>query len=160
MAVSKHVSLPSSFSQGDPPSSFQRLMDKVCKGLPFVTTYLDDVLIHSATEEEHEKHLQTVFHRFSQAGLTLRGQKCHIGVSQVTYLGHVFSSQGMEPDPQKLAAVSNWTTPTDISTLRSFLGLASYYHRYIHRFAAIAAPLHHLTLKGVAFHQSPCPLIS
>ena len=140
------------FGLSGAPSSFQRLMDKVCRGLPFVTTYLDDVLVHSTTEKEHEQHLREVFQRLSKAGLTLRGKKCRIGRSQVAYLGHVFSSKGMEPDPQKISAVQSWEVPTDASSLHSFLGLTSYYRRYIHQFADIAAPLYNLTSKGVAFH--------
>ena len=126
-------------------------MDSICRDLPFVTTYLDDVLIHSPTIQEHEQHLKTVFERFKSAGLTLRGGKCNIGVKEVKYLGHVFSEKGMEPDPQKTSAVRDWPTPVDVSNLRSFLGLASYYRRYIHQFAEIAGPLHHLTNKGVPF---------
>ena len=141
-----------SFGLSGAPASFQRLMDKVCLGLPFVTTYLDDVLVHSANDEDHVKHLQEVFQRLSQAGLTLRGKKCRFGMSQVAYLGHMFSPEGMEPDPQKISAGREWITPTDVSDLCSFLGLASYYCRYIQGFEDIAAPLHHLTSKGVAFH--------
>ena len=72
-------------------------------------------------------------------------------MSQVAYLGHLFSSEGMEPDPQKISAVKEWNTPTDVSSLLSFLGLACCYRRYIQGFADIAAPLHRLTSKGVAF---------
>ena len=72
----------------------------------------------------------------------------------VKYLGHVFSSKGMEPDPSKTSAVCDWPAPPDASNLGSFLGLASYYRRYIHRFAEIAAPLHQLTNKGVQFEWS------
>ena len=133
------------FGLSGAPSSFQRLMDKVCRRLPFVTTYLDNLLVHSANDEDHDKHLQEVFQHLTQAGLTLRGKKCHICMSEVAYLGHVFSSEGMKPDPQKISAVKVWNTPTDVSGLRSFLGLASYYRQYIQRFKDIAAPLHHLT---------------
>ena len=139
------------FGLAGAPASFQRLMDSICRDLPFVTTYLDDVLIHSSTIQEHEQHLKTIFERFKSAGLTLRGGKCNIGVKEVKYLGHVFSEKGMEPDPQKTSAVRDWPTPVDVSNLRSFLGLASYYRRYIHQFAEIAGPLHHLTNKGVPF---------
>ena len=139
------------FGLSGAPASFQRLMDALFRDLSFVTTYLDDVLIHSRTVEEHKEHLRVVFNRIESAGLTLHGSKCIIGMYQVKYLGHVFSSKGMEPDPSKTSAVCDWPTPSDTSNLRSFLGLASYYRRYIHRFSEIAAPLHQLTNKGVTF---------
>ncbi|KAL5491894.1 hypothetical protein EMCRGX_G017263 [Ephydatia muelleri] len=111
------------------PGSFQRLMDKVLRGLNFVTTYLDDVLVHSKTKDEHIKHLNAVFSRLKNAGLTLRGSKCHIGHDKVYYLGHVFSEQGMRPDEGKVRVVKEWPTPNNPSEVRQFLGLASYYRR-------------------------------
>ena len=133
------------------PGSFQRLMDKVLRGLNFVTTYLDDVLVHSKTKDEHIKHLNVVFSRLKNAGLTLRGSKCHIGHDKVYYLGHVFSEQGMRPDEGKVRVVKEWPTPKNPSEVRQFLGLASYYRRYIQSFATIAASLHELTQKDVSF---------
>ena len=84
------------------PSMFQRLMDVVMRGLPFVTTYIDYVLIHSANEELHKSHLEQAFQLLREAGLTLRGSKCRIGMAQVTYLGHTFSRAGMLPDSSKV----------------------------------------------------------
>eukprot|EP00731_Ephydatia_muelleri_P030634 Em0022g148a len=133
------------------PGSFQRLMDKVLRGLNFVTTYLDDVLVHSKSKDEHIKHLNVVFSRLKNAGLTLRGSKCHIGHDKVYYLGHVFSEQGMRPDEGKVRVVKEWPTPKNPSEVRQFLGLASYYRRYIQSFATIAASLHELTQKDVSF---------
>eukprot|EP00731_Ephydatia_muelleri_P024924 Em0017g7a len=133
------------------PGSFQRLMDKVLHGLNFVTTYLDDVLVHSKSKDEHIKHLNVVFSRLKNGGLTLRGSKCHIGHDKVYYLGHVFSEQGMRPDEGKVRVVKEWPTPKNPSEVRQFLGLASYYRRYIQSFATIAASLHELTQKDVSF---------
>ena len=115
------------FGLAGAPASFWQLMNTIFRDLPFVTTYLDDVLIHSPTTQEHEQHLKIVFERFESARLTLRGSKCNIGVQEVKYLGHVFSQKGMEPDPQKISAVCDWATPADVSNLRSFLGFASYF---------------------------------
>ena len=126
-------------------------MDQICRDLPFATTYLDDLLIHSRTLEEHKDHLHILFECLSQAGLTLRGDKCTIGLTKVKYLGHLFSAKGMEPDHQKIAAVYDWDIPKNVSELKSFLGLASYYRRYICQFADIAAPLNNLTNKAVSF---------
>ena len=126
-------------------------MDTVLRGLPFILIYLDDILIHSRTLQLHMEHLRIVFERLSAAGLTLRGRKCHIGLPRVSYLGHVFSGKGMEPDTHKLKAITSWPIPTELSGVRKFLGLASYYRRYIPRFSEIAEPLSALTRKGATF---------
>lgn len=137
------------------PSSFQRMMDKIFRDLPFVSNYIDDLLIHSTDEISHKQHLEEVFHRLQEVGLTLRGEKCRIGLSQVTYLGHVFSASGMTPDEEKVKAVQSWPIPNSVTAVRCFLGLASYYRRYINRFADVAAPLHNLTQTGTPFQWSP-----
>ena len=139
------------FGLAGAPSSFQRLMNQIFRGLPFVTTYIDDVLIHSANEKEHVDHLRQVFQRLRDAGLTLRGRKCHIAMRQVRYLGHVFSASGMSPDQEKVQAVREWPIPTNATEVRQFLGLASYYRRYIHQFANIAKSLNTLTQKMTPF---------
>ena len=139
------------FGLAGAPSSFQRLMNQIFRGLPFVTTYIDDVLVHSADGEEHVDHLKQVFQRLREAGLTLRGWKCHIAMPKVVYLGHVFSASGMAPDHRKIVAVQEWPIPTNATEVRQFLGLASYYRRYIHQFADIAKPLNALTQKATAF---------
>ena len=102
----------------------------------------------------YKEHLQEVFNRILEAGLTLRGQKCKLGLSEVKYLGHVFSAAGMQPDPEKVSVIRNWPTPTNVAEVRQFLGLASYYRRYISQFAQIAAPLHQLTCKNSIFQWS------
>ena len=99
------------------PSSFQQLMDLVFYGLPFVTTYIDDVLIHSSSEMQHKEHFQIVFQHLLEAGLTLRGRKCQIGTSKVSYLEHIFTGAGMQPDSKKVSSVQDWPTPTDVTTL-------------------------------------------
>ena len=139
------------FGLSGAPSSFQRLMDKTLQDLSFVTIYLDDILVHSKNEETHKEHLEIVFKRLSEAGLTLRGAKCHIGMTTVQYLGHVFSAGGMSPDPKKVQVVLDWPTPTSATEVRQFLGLVSYYRRYIQHFANIAAPLYCLTQAGTTF---------
>ena len=142
------------FGLSGAPSSFQRVMDTIFRGLPFVTKYIDDVLVHSANMVKHRDHLHQVFQRLHQAGLTLRGNKCCIGMKEVPYLGHIFSGKGMSPDPAKVKAVLDWPIPTDVTEVHKFLGLASYYRRYIAQFSDIAAPLHKLTQKGESFSWS------
>ena len=123
--------------------------------MSFVTTYLDDILIHSKTEAEHVGHLAVVLSRLKDAGLTLRGHKCKIGLTKVHSLGHVFTTEGMAPDTGKVQAVKDWPVLSDASEVRQFLELASYYRRYVLNFANIAAPLHQLTEKGTMYSWTP-----
>lgn len=132
------------------PGSFQRLMDHILRGLPFVSKYIDDILIHSPTMEAHLHHLRQVLEKLREAGLTL-GCKYKIGLPRVYYLGHVFTKSGMTPDHNKIKAVKDWPQPKDASEVRQFLGLASYYRRYIEKFSDVAVPLSGLTQKGAAF---------
>ena len=121
-------------------------MDKLFQGLSFITTYLDDILVHSCDVTSHMEHLRIVFQRLLDAGLMLRGKKCHLGMSEVSYLGHIFSARGMAPDPNK---VKEWPTLTSWWDVKSFISLASYYRRYILQFANT---LHQLMQKNISFH--------
>ena len=99
----------------------------------------------------HILHLREIFTRLRQANLTLRGNKCCLAKSSVRYLGYIFSSEGMLPDPSKISAVRDWPQPTDVSKLRQFLGLASYYRKFVNKFGEIASPLYRLLEKDVQY---------
>ena len=99
---------------------------------------------------ECRRHLQEVFERLWKAGLRLKSKKCLLLCEEVPYLGHVVSSSGIRPDPAKIEKVRSYPTPTDSTKVRQFSGLASYYRRFISRFAKVAHPLHALTKKDTA----------
>ena len=136
------------------PSSFARLLSLVLGDLApaDAVSYFDDILVFSDNFDMHLGRLEKVFRRLSAANLTLNLSKCKFFQSEITYLGHVVSSDGISPDPEKVSKVKDWPVPMNEKALSQFLGLATYFKRYISDFAAIAAPLHHLTRKGVEFH--------
>ncbi|KAL7838997.1 hypothetical protein SRHO_G00256550 [Serrasalmus rhombeus] len=101
------------------------------------------------------QHLREVFQRFRSAGLKLKPSKCHLACSSVTFLGHQVSSAGVRPDPSNTEKVASWPVPHSATEVRAFLGLCSYYRRFIKHFSHIAEPLHRLTHKGVLFEWSP-----
>ena len=135
------------------PATFQRLMETVFSGLArdkcFI--YLDDVLVVGQTFEEHLSNLREVFTRLKEAGLKLKPSNCHLAKPQVTYLGYVVFKQGITADPSKVTAVREFPIPKGVRDLRSFLGLASYYRRFIPGFSRVAGPLFALTHKGNEF---------
>ena len=106
--------------------------------------------------DEHLEQVREVFKWFCQAGLKLKPSKCFLLRPRVPYLGHVISAEGVSTDPAKIEAVEQWPVPSKVTNVRSFLGLASYYQRFIQNFAEIAAPLHRLTAKTTEkFKWSP-----
>ncbi|KAL6466207.1 hypothetical protein MHYP_G00263400 [Metynnis hypsauchen] len=138
------------------PPSFQRLMELVLCGLHWdiCLIYLDDIIVYSTDFSQHLQHLKEVFQRFRAAGLKLKPSKCHLARSSVTFLGHHISSAGIRPDPANIEKVSSWPVPHSATEVRAFLGLCSYYRRFIRQFSHIAEPLHRLTHKGVVFEWS------
>ena len=135
------------------PATFQQLMQVVLAGLEWKCcfVYLDDILVCSKTFEEHMEHLRLVFVKLRLAGLTLKPKKCCFLREEVQYLGHVISKRGILPDPEKTQKVHEFPTPTDVTRVRQFLGLASYYRRFVPGFARIPNSLHYLTKKDVPF---------
>ena len=140
------------FGLANAPATFQRLMEVVLHGLvrEVCLVYLDDIVVVGASWEEHLTNLVRVLDRIQSAGLKLKPQKCKFAQTEVEYLGHV-SADGVMTDPAKLQAVRDFPTPTNVKCLRSFLGLASYYRRFVPNFARVAGVLHALTKKGVPF---------
>jgi len=116
-----------------------------------VDNYVDDCIVFSKDMHTHIKDLRRVLSRLSAAGLTLRGSKCFLGKSKTTHLGFEYSADGVAPTAEKTKAISTWPVPRNIKDLRSFLGLANFYRRFVPQFAHIAGPLNTLTGKNVPF---------
>lgn len=134
------------FGLTNAPATFQRLMERTMGELNLreCLIYLDDVIIFSRSVEEHLDRLNKVFERLEKAGLKLKGSKCEFFRTSTTYLGHVVSERGVEADPAKISTIKTWPVPSSVKELRSFLGFAGYYRRFIEGFAKIAKPLNDL----------------
>ena len=138
------------------PATFQRLMDTVLSGLNFeiCLAYLDDIIVFSSDLKSHLTRLTQLFQKLREANLKLKPSKCCLLQKRVTFLGYVISQNGVETDPDKIAAVVNWPIPTNLRQSRAFVGLCQYYRRFVPNFSETAKPLHELTKKGVRFHWS------
>ena len=142
------------FGLRNAPATFQRLMDNVLRGLQGdkgIFVYIDDLIICSDTLEEHKHKFNLVMKRLREANLKLQLEKCEFLKNEVSYLGHVLSEKGLNPDPRKIEAVKLFPEPKNMKNVRQFLGLAGYYRRFIKNFAQIAKPLTRLLQKNVTF---------
>ena len=132
------------------PAAFMDLMNRIFKPylVYFIVVFIDDILIYSKSIEEHELHLRLALQTLREHKLYAKLSKCEFWLDHVMFLGHVVSKDGISIDPQKIEAVVNWPRPTNVTEVRSFLGLAGNYRRFVRDFSKIALPLTQLTQKG------------
>ena len=148
----KYKRLP--FGVASAPAVFQRTMETTLQGIPMVCVYLDDILISGKTDQEHLANLNEVLTRLEAAGLRLKKEKCSFCESQVTYLGHIISAEGLKPSPNKLRAVSELPVPSKVTELKTFLGLVNYYAKFLPDLANRLAPLYKLLQHGEPWNWS------
>ena len=137
--------------------TFQAVMNKVLAGLTYVScmVFQDDIIIFSPTAEQHLIDIENVLKRIQEADLICNAKKCHFFKLEQEYLGHIVSEKGIATDPSKIIKVKEFPTPTNRTSIKSFLGLCSFYRRFIKNFSKIAQPLTELTKTSVKFKWSP-----
>ncbi|KAI3745140.1 hypothetical protein L1987_58244 [Smallanthus sonchifolius] len=145
------------FGLTNAPAVFMDLMNRVCKPYldKFVIVFIDDILIYSKSKVEHEEHLHLVLDLLKKEQLYAKFSKCEFWLKKVQFLGHIVNEKGIHVDPAKIEVVKNWQAPKTPTEVRSFLGLAGYYRRFISNFSKIAVPLIALTHKGKLYEWGP-----
>ena len=141
------------FELTNAPAAFMDLMNRVfCPYLDqFVVVFIDDILVYSKDAQEHEHHLRIVLQTLRENQLFAKLTKCDFWLKEVSFLGHIVSAEGIRVDPVKIEAIVNWKPPRNVTEVRSFLGLAGYYRRFVQGFSVIASSLTRLLRKGVKF---------
>lgn len=146
-----------SFGLTGAPNTFQGAMNSTL--LPVLRkcalVFFDDILVYSASYDEHLTHLRQVFELLAADQWKLKLSKCRFAQQSISYLGHVISSQGVATDPSKIESVLHWPLPQDVKQLRSFLGLAGYYRKFVKNYAVLARPLTDLLKKSSFFVWTP-----
>ena len=146
-----------SFGLTNVPAFFMYLMNSIFMSEldKFVVVFIDDILVYSKTEAEHEEHLCIVLSRLREHKLYAKFSKCAFWLNKITFLGHVLSADGIEVDPKKVQEVLDWKVPKTVTEVRSFLGLAGYYLRFIKDFSRISKPMTKLLQKNAKFAWGP-----
>ena len=141
------------FGLTNAPVVFMDLMNRIFQPCldQFVIVFIDDILIYSGSKEDNEEHLRVVLQILRENQLYAKFSKCQFWLNSVAFLGHVISAEGISVDPQKIEAIMNWKPPTNVTEIRSFLGLAGYYRKFVEGFSKLAAPLTKLTRKEEKF---------
>ncbi|XP_053699045.1 uncharacterized protein K02A2.6-like [Sabethes cyaneus] len=133
------------------PGAFQQLMSKMIAGLEGVDCFLDDFIVYSVNKEQHDRNLEKLFSRIQEYGFHLRPEKCSFYKSEIRYLGFIINADGIKPDPEKVASIVKMPQPKDVSELRSFLGAANFYGKFVRKIHRIRQPLDALLKKDSQF---------
>ena len=142
------------FGVSSAPGIFQRAMESLLQGIPNIAIYLDDILISGTSEEEHLKTLEIVPGRLQDAGLKLKRDKCLFMRSSVVYLGYLIDADGLHPMPDKVKAILEAPEPTNVTELKSYLGLLNYYGKFLQNVSSILHPLYSLLQKSATWKWS------
>lgn len=144
------------FGLTNAPSTFQATMNNIFRPYlrEFILVFFDDILVYSSSLDDHINHLTTTLNVLDQNEFFVNFSKCKFGLHEIDYLGHLISNKGVRVDPNKIDAMITWPYPSSVTALRGFLGLTSYYRRFIPNYASIASPLTDL-LKTNNFNWSP-----
>eukprot|EP00253_Pinus_taeda_P007271 PITA_07271 len=145
------------FGLTNAPTTFMCLMNGIFHPYldQFVLIFIDDILIYSRNIEEHCEHLRIVLQTLRKHQLYAKFSKCDFFMEEIQYLGHVISKEGIAVDPEKIKAIMDWPIPKDVTDVRSFMGLAGYYRRFVAGFSKVAFPITSLQKKGKLFHWTP-----
>lgn len=141
------------FGLTNSPATYQRFINDTLFDYldDFCTAYLDDIMIYSQNKQEHQEHVRKVLQRLREAGLQADIKKSEFSVTRTKYLGFIVSTSGIETDPEKTLAISQWTPPKTVKGVQSFLGFCNFYRRFIREYGRIAKPLNQLTRKDKPF---------
>ncbi|KAL4340163.1 hypothetical protein GQ457_08G032970 [Hibiscus cannabinus] len=144
------------FGLTNAPAAFMDLMNRLFKPYldKFVVVFIDDILIYSRNKDEHAEHLRIVLQTLRDRQLFAKFSKCEFWLSEVAFLGHIILVKGIMVDPKKVQTILDWRPPRNVGEVRSFLGLAGYYRRFVKGFSVIALPLTKLLIKDEPFKWS------
>ena len=136
------------------PATFQTVMTSIFAPFirRFVVVYLDDILIFSKTEAEHQAHVRLVLEILRREKFFASQAKSRFAQTEIQYLGHIVNAQGIRPDPKKVSAVQSWPVPQNLHDIRSFLGLCNYFRKFMDHYSSVAWPLTNLTKKSVSWN--------
>ena len=144
------------FGLTNAPAAFMDLMNRVFRPYvdQFVVVFIDDILMYSKDQESHDTHLRVVLETLRKEQLYAKLSKCEFWMNEVSFLGHIVSKEGIRVDPKKIEVVVEWKSPRNVTEVRSFLGLAGYYRRFVKGFSMTAAPMTRLLQKNVKYEWS------
>ena len=143
------------------PATFQRTMNLILdEYTALCQVYIDDIVVHSKTQADHEQHLRQVLTKLREEKFYAKKSKCLFAVPRIDFCGFTVSAHGVETQPDKIETITKWKTPTNVKEVRAFLGICGFYQRFIKNYAKLAAPLTELLKNTTTWRMGDAELRS